>query len=109
MTSSNDPSSARPVVFINLWKEGGMRHYAESVVHALQPAVKVRYVRNYTGDTGAEGPLVNVDFHPLHVSNAPGVIQIARLLRELRPRAVHLNNEQPALLPIYSLLARENS
>jgi glycosyltransferase involved in cell wall biosynthesis len=105
----DDPSSARPIVFINLWRDGGMRHYAESVVHALQPAAPLRYVRNYEGGTGAPGPIVEVDFHPLRARNLSGVREIARLLRDLRPRAVHLNNEQPALLPIYPQLARMNS
>jgi starch synthase len=109
MTSQDDPSSARPIVFVNLWKEGGMRHYSESVVHALQPAASVFYIRNYDGDTGADGAVVPVDFHPLHLSNLPGIAGISQLIHELRPRVVHLNNEQPALLPIYPLLARHKS
>jgi len=106
---SDDPSSARPIVFINFWRDGGMRHYAESVVHALQPAARVAYLRNYEGETGAEGPVIDLDFHPLRGRNWTAVIRIARLLRALRPRAVHLNNEQPVLLPLYPLLARTNS
>ena len=106
---TDDPSSARPIVFINFWREGGMRHYAESLVHALQPAASVCYLRNYEGETGAGGAVIDLDFHPLRGRNWVAVTRIARLLRELRPRAVHLNNEQPALLPLYPLLARMNS
>ena len=107
--TSDDPSSPRPIVFINFWRDGGMRHYSESLVNALQPAARVCYLRNYEGQTGVEGPVIDLDFHPLRVRNWAAIIRIARLLRELRPRAVHLNNEQPALLPLYPLLARMNS
>ena len=96
-------------MFINFWRDGGMRHYAESLVHALQPEAPVCYVRNYPGETGAAGPVLDIDFHPLRWRNAAAVQRVAALLRELQPRAVHLNNEQPALLPIYPLLARYNS
>jgi glycosyltransferase involved in cell wall biosynthesis len=107
--TSDDSRPPRPIVFVNFWREGGMRHYAESVVHALQPAARVCYLRNYEGETGAEGPVIDLDFHPLRARNWAAIIRIARLLRELRPRAIHLNNEQPALLPLYPLLARMNS
>ncbi len=107
--TADDPSSPSPIVFINFWREGGMRHYAESLVHALQPAAPVCYLRNYEGETAADGAVIDVDFHPLRPRNWIAVIKIAILLRELRPRAVHLNNEQPALLPLYPLLAGMNS
>lgn len=86
-----------------------MRHYAESLVHALQPEVPICYLRNYEGETGTEAAVIELDFHPLRARNWAAVIKIAILLRELHPRAVHLNNEQPALLPLYPLLARMNS
>ncbi|HYR58799.1 MAG TPA: glycosyltransferase family 4 protein [Chthoniobacteraceae bacterium] len=105
----DDPRAERPIVFINFWREGGMRHYSESLVHALQPAARVFYLRNYDGATGAEGAVLDLDFRPLRPRNWPGVARVARLLREMRPRAVHLNNEQPALLPLYPMLARMNS
>ncbi len=107
--TSHDPSSPSPIVFINFWRDGGMRHYAESLVHALQPAAHVCYLRNYEGETGAGGAVIDLDFHPLRFGNWVAVTRIARLLRELHPHAVHLNNEQPALLPLYPLLARMNS
>ena len=107
--TSDDPSPPRPIVFINFWREGGMRHYAESVVHALQPAARICYLRNYAGATDADGPVIDLDFHPLRPRNWTALVRVASLLRELRPRAVHLNNEQPALLPLYPLLARMNS
>ncbi len=107
--TSDDFRPPRPIVFINFWREGGMRHYAESLVHALQPTARVCYLRNYEGETGAEGPVIDLDFQPLRGRNWAAIVRIARLLRELRPRAVHLNNEQPALLPLYPLLARMNS
>jgi glycosyltransferase involved in cell wall biosynthesis len=107
--TTDDPSHPRPIVFINFWREGGMRHYSESLVHALQPVARVCYLRNYEGETGAEGPVLALDFHPLRARNWVGVARVARLLRALRPRAVHLNNEQPLLLPLYPLLAGMNS
>jgi glycosyltransferase involved in cell wall biosynthesis len=107
--TSDDSRPPRPIVFINFWREGGMRHYSESLVHALQPAARVCYLRNYEGETGAEGPVIDLDFHPLRTSNWAAMIRIARLLRELHPRAIHLNNEQPTLLPLYPLVAGMNS
>lgn len=103
------PRRDRPVVFINLWREGGMRHYADSLVHALGDAVPVFYLRNYPSPVAPDGLVLDVDFHPLRPGNWWGLLRIARLLRELRPRAVHLNNEQPLLLPLYPLLALMNS
>lgn len=105
----DDPAAERPIVFVNFWREGGMRHYSESLVHALQPAARVCYLRNYPGDTGAAGPVLDLDIHPLQWRNWAGIAEVARLLRELKPRAVHLNNEQPALLPLYPMLARMNT
>lgn len=86
-----------------------MRHYAESLVHALQPAASICYLRNYEGETNADGAVIDLNFHPLRPRNWIEVIKIAVLLHELKPRAVHLNNEQPALLPLYPLLAGMNS
>src|SRR4051812_34902858 len=107
--TTDDSRPTRPIVFINFWRDGGMRHYSDSLVHALQPAVRVCYLRNYEGQTGAEGPVIDLDFHPLRCRNWFAVVRLARLLRELNPLAVHLNNEQPTLLPLYPLLARMNS
>jgi glycosyltransferase involved in cell wall biosynthesis len=107
--TADDPRSERPIVFINFWREGGMRHYSESLVHALQPAARVCYLRNYEGETHAEGPVLDLDFHPLRAGNWSGVVRVARVIRELHPRAVHLNNEQPALLPLYPMFAGMNS
>lgn len=99
----------RPIVFINFWRDGGMRHYAESVVHALRSAARVFYLRNYPGTVTDDGVVLDVDLRPLRPANWAGFVQVARLLRELQPRAVHLNNEQPLLLPLYPLLGRMNS
>ena len=105
LTSHRSP----PVVFINFWRDGGMKHYAESLVQALRGATPVFYLRNYAGTTDADGLVLDVDFNPLRPRNWAALVRIARLLRELRPRAVHLNNEQPLLLPLYPLLARMNA
>ncbi len=107
MTSETQRND-RPVVFINFWREGGMRHYSESLVHAFGP-VRVFYVRNYPSAVAARGVQIDCDFHPLRPRNWSALLRVARLLRELQPSAVHLNNEQPLLLPLYPMLARCNS
>jgi glycosyltransferase involved in cell wall biosynthesis len=99
----------RPVVFINIWREGGMRHYSDSIVHALRGAARVFYLRNYPSDVAEDGAVLDCDFHPLRPRNWLALLRVTRLLRALRPRAVHLNNEQPLLLPLYPLLALMNS
>lgn len=106
---SEDTSTERPIVFINFWREGGMRHYSESLVHALGKDVPIHYLRSYEGETGAPGEVLNLDGQPLRPRNLPASLHLAQRLRALNPRAVHLNNEQPALLSIYPLLARMNS
>lgn len=98
----------RPVVFINFWREGGMRHYSESLVNAFGPA-EIFYVRNYPSAVAANGEQLDCDFHPLRPRNWIALARVARLLRELQPSVVHLNNEQPLLLPLYPMLARFNS
>ena len=108
-TIPDSSASERPVVFINFWRDGGMKHYAESLVQALRGAAPVFYLRNYAGTTGSAGLVLDVDFHPLRPRNWAALVRLARLLRALRPRAVHLNNEQPLLLPLYPLLARLNA
>lgn len=85
-----------------------MRHYSESVVRAFGPEA-VFYVRNYPGAVAVNGLRIDCDLHPLRPRNWRAIRRVARLLRELQPRAVHLNNEQPLLLPLYPSLARCNS
>lgn len=98
---------ARPVVmFINLWPQSGMKHYSESLVHALLPAAKVLYVRNYESSLTCES--LRVDLDPLR----PKCAVLWRLLGQIvcrRPLAIHLNSELPALLPLFPLLAFCNS
>ena len=108
LTSHLSPSEG-PVVLINFWRDGGMKHYAESLVQALRGAAPVFYLRNYAGTTDSDGLVLDVDFNPLRPRNWAALVRLARLLRALRPRAVHLNNEQPLLLPLYPLLARMNA
>ena len=107
--SSDSTRRDHPVVFINFWREGGMRHYSESIVHALRGAARVFYLRNYPSDVAEDGAVLDCDFHPLRPRNWLALLRAARLLLQLRPRAVHLNNEQPLLLPLYPLLALTNS
>jgi glycosyltransferase involved in cell wall biosynthesis len=107
---TSDPTRCdRPVVFINFWREGGMRHYSDCIVHALRDAACVFYLRNYRSGVAEDGAVLDCDFHPLRPRNGLALLRVARLLRELRPRAVHLNNEQPLLLPLYPFFALMNS
>jgi glycosyltransferase involved in cell wall biosynthesis len=106
--TSETTSCDRPVVFINFWSEGGMRHYSESLVHAFGPD-RIYYLRNYPSVVAENGAQLDCDFHPLRPRNWRAISRVATTLRELRPAAVHLNNEQPLLLPLYPRLARLNS
>ena len=101
-------ANERPVVFVNFWREGGMKHYSESVVGALREGVRVFYLRNYAEAGDGEGVVIECDRNPLDPRNWTALIQVARGLRELNPRAVHLNNEQPLLLPLYPMIGRMN-
>lgn len=107
--TSDSTRCGHPVVFINFWREGGMRHYSDSIVHALHGAARIFYLRNYPSDVAEDGAVLDCDFHPLRPRNWLALLHAARLLLRLRPRAVHLNNEQPLLLPLYPLFALTNS
>jgi glycosyltransferase involved in cell wall biosynthesis len=97
----------KPVVFINLWPESGMKHYAESLVHALAPAVPVLYVRNYESSLSIKS--LRVRLNPVRLSEWSELWHIARTVIKLRPSAIHLNSELPVLLPLFPLFACFNS
>jgi glycosyltransferase involved in cell wall biosynthesis len=110
MIHDTPPSAAAldgPVVFINLWAEGGMKHYSESLVHALAPAAEVLYVRNYKSCVPVSGRLV--ELFPTRLSGWMQLLDLAREILRRRPAAVHLNSELPILLPLFPLFASFNS
>src|SRR5688500_5868188 len=89
------PSERGPIVFINLWPQSGMKHYSDSLVHALAPAAAVLYVRNYESSL----PIDSLRVH-LNAVRLGGWGEMLRLVREIlrrRPSAVHLNSELPIL------------
>jgi glycosyltransferase involved in cell wall biosynthesis len=98
-----------PVVFANFWAAGGMRHYADSVVEALSARTRVVYLRNYSTTVPCESEPIGLSFPPVTPSHWNALRQIRRTLQRSPSRAVHLNNEQPALLPLYPRLAGLNS
>ena len=113
MTELKNPPAetvrAGGVVFINLWGQGGMKHYSESLVNALAPATRLFYIRNYPGGQPVDGMIVDLTLNPFRLKNAWELFRITRALLRLRPAAIHLNSENPQLLPIYPLLGFFNS
>jgi len=96
-----------PVLFINLWPTSGMKHYSESLVHALAPAGDVVYVRNYESCVESEALRVKLDaVRPGWVGE---VWKIVRTILDRQPRVIHLNSELPVLLPLFPLFAFFNS
>lgn len=102
------PSPAvRPLLFINLWSQGGMKHYSESLVHALAPGGDLLYVRNYESGVPVEALRVQLD--PVRPGGWGDLWRIFRTVLRRRPRAIHLNSELPVLLPLFPLFAFFNS
>jgi len=109
---NDDPSSAAapapgPVVFINLWPQSGMKHYSESLMHALAPAARVLYVRNYESTVPVESRRVRLD--PVRLTGLADLFALVREIIRRRPVAIHLNSELPILLPLFPLFAAFNS
>lgn len=96
-----------PVIFINLWPEGGMKHYSESVVHALSTAADVLYVRNYESVVAA--PALRVSLDSVRLGHWKDLVRLVREIVQRQPAAIHLNSELPILLPLFPLLAFYNS
>ncbi|MDR3400876.1 MAG: glycosyltransferase family 4 protein [Chthoniobacter sp.] len=96
-----------PVLFINLWPTSGMKHYSESLVHALAPGGQVIYVRNY--ESCVEGEALRVKLDPVRIGGLGDVWRIVRTILDRRPRVIHLNSELPVLLPLFPLFAFFNS
>ena len=94
-------------MFINLWPQSGMKHYSESLVHALVPAIPVLYLRNYESCLPVSGRLLRL--HPLGWGNWTDVFAVVREILRNRPAAIHLNSELPILLPLFPLFACFNS
>jgi glycosyltransferase involved in cell wall biosynthesis len=107
MSHDPTPPTRGPVVFINLWPQSGMKHYSESLVHALAPAAAVLYVRNYDSVLPVESLRVRLD--PLRLGALGDLFALAREFLRRRPFAIHLNSELPILLPLFPLFACFNS
>lgn len=108
----HEPTSAAApapglVVFINLWPESGMKHYSESLMHALAPAAPLLYVRNY--ESALDVPSLRVGLHPIRFQALGDLLRLAREILRRRPAAIHLNSELPILLPLFPLFAAFNS
>ncbi len=108
MNPERSPAAAPgPIVFINLWPESGMKHYSESLMHALAPAADVLYVRNYPSTLPVES--LQVGLHPVRLQALGDLARLAWMLLRRSPSAVHLNSELPILLPLFPLFAFFNS
>lgn len=101
------PTARGPVLYINLWPTSGMKHYSESLVHALAPAAEVIYVRNYESCVEGEGLRVHLD--PVRPGGLGDLWRIVRTILDRQPRAIHLNSELPVLLPLFPMFAFFNS
>ncbi len=106
-TTSPAAPAPGPVVFINLWPQSGMKHYSESLVHALAPAAPVLYVRNYESCVPGESLPVQLD--PVRLGGWTDLLRLVREILRRRPSAIHLNSELPVLLPLFPLFAFFNS
>lgn len=96
-----------PVLYINLWPTSGMKHYSESLMHALAPVEEVIYVRNY--ESCVEGEALRVHLDPVRPGGLRDLWRIVQTILDRQPRAIHLNSELPVLLPLFPLLAFFNS
>jgi glycosyltransferase involved in cell wall biosynthesis len=90
-------------VFINLWPQSGMKHYSESLVHALAPVTKLLYVRNYESALPVES--LRVRLAPTRLGALGDLLRLGRAILRLRPSAIHLNSELPILLPLFPVFA----
>jgi glycosyltransferase involved in cell wall biosynthesis len=95
------------VLFINLWPTSGMKHYSESLMHALIPTVPVIYVRNYESCVKCE--TLRVQLNPVRLGGFGDLWRIVRTILDRRPQVIHLNSELPILLPLFPLFAFFNS
>ncbi len=96
-----------PVVFINLWSQSGMKHYSDSLMHALAPAADIFYLRNY--ESRAQVPGRELRLHPVRLGGFSDLFEVGREIVRRRPAAIHLNSELPILLPLFPLFACFNS
>ena len=94
------------VLFINLWPQGGMKHYSESLVHALASGADVLYVCNYESRVPVD--TLRVELDPVRPGGWGEVWRIARTIPQRR-RVIHLNSEMPVLLPLFPLFLFFNS
>jgi glycosyltransferase involved in cell wall biosynthesis len=95
------------VLFINLWPTSGMKHYSESLMHALTAVAKVIYVRNYESCVECEALRVQLD--PVRLGGWGDLGRIVGTILDRQPRVIHLNSELPILLPLFPLFAFFNS
>src|SRR5437667_154947 len=84
-----------PVLFINLWAQSGMKHYSESLVHAVAPAAAVLYACNYDSSLPVEKLRVKLD--PVRLGGCAELFLLFREILRRRPVAIHLNSELPIL------------
>jgi len=84
-----------------------MKHYSESLVHALDPSARVLYVRNYDSALPVES--LRTRLYPTRLAAFGDLFELARVILRRRPAAIHLNSELPILLPLFPLFACFNS
>ncbi len=97
------------VAFLNFWDRGGMRHYSESLIHALSAEADLSYVRNYPGDGSLKGYVADLTLNPFRIANYLHLARLGAALFRLKPDAIHLNSENPHLVLLYPALAFTNS
>jgi len=105
-SAPDTPPARGLVLFINLWAQGGMKHYCESLMHALAPDAEILYVCNY--ESRVHVPTLRVELDPVR-PRWRGLRQILGAIVGRPPWIVHLNSELPVLLPFYPVLAFFNS
>jgi len=99
----------RPVLFVNLWGTGGMKHYSDSLVQALHGGSPVVYACTHAPRPAAPLLPLDITLNPLRPRNWLELHRLRREIVRLNPRAVHLNSDHPMLVPLYPFLSRRNT
>jgi alpha-maltose-1-phosphate synthase len=93
------------IAFVNLWPNGGMRHYSDALVNILSEKNEILYCTNY-GDSIAckvRSFPITLDFFKFKNVLAAG--ELISAIRDFKPDIIHVNSGFPSLLPLYPVFS----